>query len=147
VGINKSADKQYFIELQNSFTQTATSLSATVKKYNTKLDPSLGVSLVNDAISAGAKGISINVHAQTIGPAIAAGWDFSYRVGSILNPSYRLTNLLYILGPRPVQLESRQRLDLVLIELQEHSVLVCITHRRKGNGHILLSPQVPFSHY
>ena len=36
-----------------------------------KLDPNLGVSLVNDAISAGAKGIAITVPDQTIGPAIA----------------------------------------------------------------------------
>jgi L-arabinose transport system substrate-binding protein len=70
--INKSADQQYFIDLQNSFSDTATGLGATVKKYNAKLDPSLGVSLVNDAISAGAKGISITVPDQTIGPAITA---------------------------------------------------------------------------
>ena len=71
VAINKSADQQYFIDLQNSFVQTATDLGAEAKKFDAKLDPNLGVSLVNDAISAGAKGIAITVPDQTIGPAIA----------------------------------------------------------------------------
>jgi len=71
VAINKSADQQYFIDLQNSFVDTANSLGADAKKFDAKLDPNLGVSLVNDAISAGAKGIAITVPDQTIGPAIA----------------------------------------------------------------------------
>jgi len=71
VVINKSADQQYFIDLQTSFMDTATSLGAESKKFDAKLDPNLGVSLVNDAISAGAKGIAITVPDQTIGPAIA----------------------------------------------------------------------------
>ncbi len=71
VVINKSADQQYFIDLQNSFVDTAASLSGEAKKFDAKLDPNLGVSLVNDAISAGAKGIAITVPDQTIGPAIA----------------------------------------------------------------------------
>jgi L-arabinose transport system substrate-binding protein len=71
VAINKSADQQYFIDLQNSFVETANGLGAEAKKFDAKLDPSLGVSLVNDAISAGAKGIAITVPDQTIGPAIA----------------------------------------------------------------------------
>ena len=71
VAINKSADQQYFIDLQTSFMDTATSLGAESKKFDAKLDPNLGVSLVNDAISAGAKGIAITVPDQTIGPAIA----------------------------------------------------------------------------
>ena len=71
VAINKSADQQYFIDLQNSFVETAEGLGAQAKKFDAKLDPSLGVSLVNDAISAGAQGISITVPDQTIGPAIA----------------------------------------------------------------------------
>jgi L-arabinose transport system substrate-binding protein len=71
VAINKSADQQYFIDLQNSFVTTATGLGADAKKFDAKLDPNLGVSLVNDAISAGAKGIAITVPDQTIGPAIA----------------------------------------------------------------------------
>jgi L-arabinose transport system substrate-binding protein len=71
VAINKSADQQYFIDLQTSFVDTATGLGAEAKKFDAKLDPNLGVSLVNDAISAGAKGIAITVPDQTIGPAIA----------------------------------------------------------------------------
>lgn len=71
VAINKSADQQYFIDLQTSFVQTATGLGADAKKFDAKLDPNLGVSLVNDAISAGAKGIAITVPDQTIGPAIS----------------------------------------------------------------------------
>jgi L-arabinose transport system substrate-binding protein len=71
VAINKSADQQYFIDLQNSFVETATGLGTDALKYDAKLDPNLGISLVNDAISAGAKGIAITVPDQTIGPAIA----------------------------------------------------------------------------
>ena len=71
VVINKSADQQYFIDLQNSFVDTAGSMGADAKKFDAKLDPSLGVSLVDDAISAGAEGIAITVPDQTIGPAIA----------------------------------------------------------------------------
>jgi len=71
VVINKSADQQYFIDLQNSFVESANELGAEAKKFDAKLDPNLGVSLVNDAISAGAKGIAITVPDQTIGPAIA----------------------------------------------------------------------------
>jgi L-arabinose transport system substrate-binding protein len=71
VVINKSADQQYFIDLQNAFVEEASGLGAEAKKFDAKLDPNLGVSLVNDAISAGAKGIAITVPDQTIGPAIA----------------------------------------------------------------------------
>jgi L-arabinose transport system substrate-binding protein len=71
VAINKSADQQYFIDLQNSFVESAEGAGAEALKFDAKLDPSLGVSLVNDAISAGAKGIAITVPDQTIGPAIA----------------------------------------------------------------------------
>ena len=71
VAINKSADQQYFIDLQNSFVDTTVGFGAEALKFDAKLDPSLGVSLVNDAISAGATGISITVPDQTIGPAIA----------------------------------------------------------------------------
>jgi len=69
--INKSADQQYFIDLQNSFEAKAAELGATSLKADAKLDPSLGVNLVNDAISAGAAGIANTVPDQTIGPAIA----------------------------------------------------------------------------
>ena len=71
VVINKSADQQYFIDLQNSFVASATEMGAEALQFDAKLDPGLGVSLVNDAISAGAKGIAITVPDQTIGPAIA----------------------------------------------------------------------------
>jgi len=71
VAINKSADQQYFIDLQTAFVEKAQELGAQAKKFDAKLDPNLGVSLVNDAISAGAKGIAITVPDQTIGPAIA----------------------------------------------------------------------------
>jgi len=71
VAINKSADQQYFIDLQTSFANTAKSLGATARTFDAKLDPNLGISLVQDAISAGAKGIAITVPDQTIGPAIA----------------------------------------------------------------------------
>lgn len=71
VAINKSADQQYFIDLQNAFTVKAEELGANARTFNAKLDPNLGVGLVEDAISAGAKGIAITVPDQTIGPAIA----------------------------------------------------------------------------
>jgi L-arabinose transport system substrate-binding protein len=71
VAINKSADQQYFIDLQTSFVDTITANGGNGLKFDAKLDPNLGVSLVNDAISAGAKGIAITVPDQTIGPAIA----------------------------------------------------------------------------
>jgi len=71
VVINKSADQQYFIDLQTSFKDKIVALGGHALSYDAKLDPSLGVSLVNDAISAGAKGIAITVPDQTIGPAIA----------------------------------------------------------------------------
>ncbi|MGL4651770.1 MAG: substrate-binding domain-containing protein [Caldilineaceae bacterium] len=72
VVINKSADQQYFIDLQTSFVNAIAGLGGEALKFDAKLDPNLGVSLVNDAISAGAKGIAITVPDQTIGPAIAS---------------------------------------------------------------------------
>lgn len=72
VAINKSADQQYFIDLQTSFQETIQGLGGTAQASDAKLDPNLGVNLVNDAISAGAKGIAITVPDQTIGPAVAA---------------------------------------------------------------------------
>ena len=71
VAINKSADQQYFIDLQTSFAAAATELGAEARTFNAALDPNLGISLVQDAISAGAAGIAITVPDQTIGPAIA----------------------------------------------------------------------------
>ena len=71
VAINKSADQQYFIDQQTAFKAKIEELGGQALTYDAKLDPSLGVSLVNDAISAGAKGIAITVPDQTIGPAIS----------------------------------------------------------------------------
>ena len=71
VAINKSADQQYFIDLQTSFAETAMGFGADARIFDAKLEPNLGISLVEDAISAGAQGIAITVPDQTIGPAIA----------------------------------------------------------------------------
>src|SRR5690606_10043870 len=71
VAINKSADQQYFIDLQTAFTETSEGFGASARTFDAKLDPNLGISLVEDAISAGAQGIAITVPDQTIGPAIA----------------------------------------------------------------------------
>ncbi len=71
IAINKSADQNYFIDLQTNFQLKADELGADSKVFDAKLDPSLGVSLVDNAISAGAAGIAITVPDQTIGPAIS----------------------------------------------------------------------------
>jgi L-arabinose transport system substrate-binding protein len=71
VAINKAADQQYFIDLQTSFVDTITKLGGTAAKFDAKAEAPLGVSLVNDAISKGAKGIAITVPDQSIGPAVS----------------------------------------------------------------------------
>lgn len=71
VAINKAADQQYFIDLQTSFVSKIEELGGSAEKYDAKDQAELGVNLVNDAISKGAKGISITVPDQAIGPAIA----------------------------------------------------------------------------
>jgi L-arabinose transport system substrate-binding protein len=71
VAINKAADQQYFIDLQTSFVSKIEELGGTAEKYDARDQAELGVNLVNDAISKGAKGISITVPDQSIGPAIA----------------------------------------------------------------------------
>src|SRR5437764_64823 len=71
VGINKSADQQYFIDQQQAFKAEIEKKGGQVKLYNAKLDANTGISEVNDAISAGAKGIAITVPDQTIGPAVS----------------------------------------------------------------------------
>jgi L-arabinose transport system substrate-binding protein len=71
VAINKAADQQYFIDLQTSFVEKIEELGGTAEKYDAKDQAELGVNLVNDAISKGAKGIAITVPDQAIGPAIA----------------------------------------------------------------------------
>jgi L-arabinose transport system substrate-binding protein len=69
--INKSADQQYFIDLQDAFVAKAEELGARALRADAGLEPAQGIDLVNDAISAGAVGIAITVPDQTIGPAIA----------------------------------------------------------------------------
>jgi L-arabinose transport system substrate-binding protein len=71
VAINKSADQQYFIAQQQAFKAEIESKGGTARLYNAKLDGNLAISQINDAISAGAKGIAITVPDQTIGPSIA----------------------------------------------------------------------------
>lgn len=71
VAINKAADQQYFIDLQTSFVSKIEELGGSAEKYDARDQAELGVNLVNDAISKGAKGISITVPDQSIGPAIA----------------------------------------------------------------------------
>lgn len=71
VAINKAADQQYFIDLQTSFVSKIEKLGGSAEKYDAKDQAELGVNLVNDAISKGAKGIAITVPDQAIGPAIA----------------------------------------------------------------------------
>jgi len=71
VAINKAADQQYFIDLQTSFVDTITALGGDAAKFDAKAEAPLGVQLVNDAISKGAKGIAITVPDQSIGPAVA----------------------------------------------------------------------------
>lgn len=72
VAINKAADQQYFIDLQTSFVDTITTLGGEATKFDAKAEAPLGVQLVNDAISKGAKGIAITVPDQSIGPAVAS---------------------------------------------------------------------------
>jgi L-arabinose transport system substrate-binding protein len=71
VAINKSADQQYFIAQQQAFKAEIEKNGGRARLYNAKLDGNLAVSQVNDAISAGAKGIAITVPDQKIGSSIA----------------------------------------------------------------------------
>jgi len=71
VAINKSADQQYFIDQQSAFSETSEEFGIATLTFDAQLDPNLGITLVEDAISAGASGIAITVPDQTIGPAIA----------------------------------------------------------------------------
>ena len=73
VAINKAADQQYFIDLQSAFVDKIEELGGTAAEFDAKDQAELGVNLVNDAISQGAKGIAITVPDQAIGPAIANG--------------------------------------------------------------------------
>jgi len=71
VTVSRTAGQQYFVDLQGSFVETARSLGADAATYDAKVDPNLAVDLVNEAISAGARGIAISVPDQAIGPAVA----------------------------------------------------------------------------
>ena len=71
VAINKAADQQYFIDLQNSFVDTIDQLGGTAAKFDAKDGGPARRLLVNDAISKGAKGIAITVPDQSIGPAVS----------------------------------------------------------------------------
>ena len=71
VAIYKSADQGYFIDQAAGFKAKIEELGGEAKTFDTKLDPNLAITLINDAISAGAKGIGITVPDQTMGPAVA----------------------------------------------------------------------------
>ena len=69
--VDRSADQPFYIDLQQSFVDAAIALGAEARTFDAQLDPNLAVSLVNDAISLGARGIAIAVPDQSIGPAVA----------------------------------------------------------------------------
>jgi ABC-type sugar transport system substrate-binding protein len=71
VVINPIADEN--IDLQNSFLLTANGFGANAKKYDGSFDTNQEISLVNDAIAAGAKGIAIQVFSPvtSLGPTIS----------------------------------------------------------------------------
>ena len=51
VAINKSADQQYFIDLQTAFAETSEGFGASARTFDAKLDPNLGISLVASTIA------------------------------------------------------------------------------------------------
>ena len=70
VVINPPGDE--YIDLQNSFIQTATGFGADAKIYADLYDTNSSISQVNDIIQSGAKGIAIQAFAPAIiGPKIA----------------------------------------------------------------------------
>lgn len=71
VAINRGATQQYFIDLQSSFRAEVEKLGGTAETYDAKEDPSLTISLMNDAVSAGAKGIAVTAQNSDLGPALA----------------------------------------------------------------------------
>ena len=71
VAISRSAAQPYVANQQRSFAETAVSLGAAAATYDAKLDANLAVTLVNEAIAAGARGIAIGVPDEAIGPAVA----------------------------------------------------------------------------
>jgi L-arabinose transport system substrate-binding protein len=71
VAINRGATQQYFIDLQSAFTQEVERLGGTALTYDAMEDPSLTLSLMNDAVSAGADGIAVSAQSSDLGPALA----------------------------------------------------------------------------
>jgi L-arabinose transport system substrate-binding protein len=71
VAINRGATQQYFIDLQSAFTQEVERLGGTALTYDAQEDPSLTLSLMNDAVSAGADGIAVSAQSSDLGPALA----------------------------------------------------------------------------
>lgn len=71
VAINRGATQQYFIDLQSAFKAKIEELGGTAKVFDAKEDPALTISLMNDAVSAGAKGIAVSAQNSDLGPALA----------------------------------------------------------------------------
>lgn len=71
VAIQRGATDQYFIDLQDGFVTKIESLGGVAQRFDAKEDANLAISLVQDAVSAGAKGIATSVAQQSSGPAIA----------------------------------------------------------------------------
>jgi L-arabinose transport system substrate-binding protein len=71
VAINRGATQQYFIDLQSAFTEEVERLGGTALTYDAQEDPSLTLSLMNDAVSAGADGIAVSAQSSDLGPALA----------------------------------------------------------------------------
>lgn len=71
VAINRGATAQYFIDLQTAFRAEVEKLGGTANAYDAKEDQNLTISLMNDAISAGAKGIAVTAQTSDLGPALA----------------------------------------------------------------------------
>ena len=69
--IQRGATDQYFIDLQAGFRERIEELGGDALTYDAKEDVDLAVSLMNDAISAGARGVATTVAQQSSGPAIA----------------------------------------------------------------------------
>jgi L-arabinose transport system substrate-binding protein len=71
VAINRGASEQYFIDLQSAFKAEVEKLGGTAKTFDAKEDQNLTISLMNDAVSAGAKGIAATAQSSDLGPALA----------------------------------------------------------------------------
>lgn len=71
VAINRGATQQYFIDLQSAFTKEVERLGGTAKTLDAQEDPTLTINLMNDAVSAGAKGVAVSAQNSDLGPALA----------------------------------------------------------------------------